>query len=328
MSKMYTAEVIADSISPEGHRITTVSVVYPHGVHKDMLRHRNQNRNVASFRAQPPEDLIELLRSGHAFKPDVFATRIKGMGQGEGIDDQEKASLMWDAYVESSCRLAEGFLRMNIAKQQVNFILQDLCPLAEIITATDWSNFFALRLDTNEDGTPVARPEVYKAVEAIKDAIDSSRPVELSHGLIHLPLLTDIELGYLCDARNEIQHDSVGMKAVENQWIGVSAGRCAKWSYGAFEWWKEDTAISFARSRGLLGAGHMSPFEQQARMFSHTRWSEICSIQAAIQLGPLPEREKAEMVHQLEYSGNMHGWIPARKDFRNEHDYGLIKAEM
>src|ERR1700757_2251241 len=82
MSQMYTATVITDSISPEGHRITSVKVVYPHAVHKDMLRHRAHNRNVESFRAQPPEKLIDHLRNGGAFMPDGFYSRVKGMQQG------------------------------------------------------------------------------------------------------------------------------------------------------------------------------------------------------------------------------------------------------
>src|ERR1700757_1418226 len=99
MSQMYTATVITDSISPEGHRITTVRVVYPHAVHKDMLRHRNQNRNVESFRAQKPEDLVDNLLAGHAFKPEVFAKRTKGMGQSaEAIVEQDLAAAIWDEH--------------------------------------------------------------------------------------------------------------------------------------------------------------------------------------------------------------------------------------
>jgi hypothetical protein len=297
------------------------------------------NRNVESFRAQPPEKLIEALRNGHAFKPDVFAKRTKGMGQSVSqIDEAEKASKIWNDHVQSTCEIAEDFLSMGIAKQQVNFLLQDLCPLTEVITATDWSNFYALRCEVKEDGTPVARPEVYKTAVAIRYAIETSTPQPLQHGWLHLPMLTEEELGHLCAARKEITPGGAGMDSVERQWIYISAGRCARVSYGYFKWWEEDTAVSFARAGKLLKAGHMSPFEQQARCFSKHRWNAIQEMTSTLEnymsvgmpdgIPGLSATEISEMVRQLQYSGNLHGWVPARKSFPNEHDYSLIQKEL
>lgn len=312
MTKMYTAEVVADSISPEGHRLTSVKVIYPHAVHKDMLRHRCMNRNVESFRAQPPEKLIDNLGSGAAFMPDVFALRIKGMGQGEAYDDQDKAKLLWESHIHRTLATAKEFLRLGIAKQQVNFLLQDLCPLTEIITATDWSNFEALRTELNDDGTPVARPEVYKTAHAIMDAVYGSAPVERK---IHLPMLTDGEYPISTD---DIELDF---------WIRVSAGRCARISFGDYDWANEDRQIGFERSGRLLSKGHMSPFEQQGLAFSNTRWDLIYQMKGVITKNwqRIPKFERDDILRQLEYSGNMHGWIPARKMFLYEDDYSLLK---
>lgn len=328
MNRMFTASVLADSISPEGHRVTTVEVVYPHAVHKDLLRHRCMNRNVESFRAQKPENLIKSLLEGHAFKPEVFAQRIPGMGQGEQINEADYASALWDRHVLNCVETANEFLKLGIAKQQINFVLQDICPLSEIITATDWSNFYALRCELNDDGIPVARPEVYLTACAIRDAIALSKPVPLYYGMMHLPLLTKEELGHLCAARNEIQHDSVGMQSVERQWIFISAGRCARWSYGEYKWWEEDTVKGYERAIRLLSDGHMSPFEQQAKPFSFARWDLVEQLQHKVHKSMIPSIEREEIHRQLEYSGNLHGWSPARKGFRNEHDYSIVKTEF
>lgn len=329
--QMYTASVIADSVSPEGHRLTTVRVVYPHAVHKDMLRHRCMNRNVESFRAQPPEKLIEALRDGHAFMPDAFATRTKGMGQGLSLMDEEQkqAEWLWERHIKSSTEIAEQFLQMGIAKQQVNFLLQDLCPLTEVITATDWSNFYALRTELKDDGTPMARPEVYKTAVAIRDAIDRSDPESLDYGQLHLPMVTEEELKALCESRSWPDEQPLG---AEDFWIGVSAGRCARISYGDFHWWEESASVSFDRSRKLLSAGHMSPFEQQARCFSAERWGVVEDLQVPLRdsahMGLHSRSEAEEIARQLEYSGNLHGWIPARKEFPNEWDYGLLREAV
>jgi hypothetical protein len=324
--RMYTAEVIADSVSPEGHRITTVKAVYPHAVHKDMLRHRAHNRNVESFRAQPPEVLIENLANGHAFMPEAFASRVKGMGQGNSLDAEQQrlAENAWESHVDHCLGIAEYMLSLDIAKQQVNFLLQDLCPLTEIITATDWSNFAALRTEVNDDGTPVARPEVYRTAHAIMEAIDCSTPVLTRRGQIHLPFITEEEFAYLCDALDTC--DSAFMKDAEEYWIAVSAGRCARISYGDFRWWEEMPNTSRERATKLLAKGHMSPFEQQAVTFSKERWAEVRWLQDEIDLSALPQTEVNEIRRQLEYSGNLHGWVPARKTFVNEHDYSLLKT--
>ena len=327
-SQLYTASVIADSISPQGHRLTTLLVCYPHAVHKDMLRHRCASRNVESFRAQKPEDLIHKLRNGHAFKPEVFAARVKGMGQGaEEVKEAVHASRLWDEHVYDACERAELFLRMGIAKQQINFLLQDLCPLTEVITATDWSNFYALRTELKDDGTPVARPEVYKTAVAIRDAIETSSPVLLEPGQLHLPMVTEEELGDLCQVRKD--GNPVAIAQEEDRWIGVSAGRTAKISYGDYRWWEEPPPEGYNRSRRLLTAGHMSPFEQQARCFSDQRWGLVRALQGIVNCDTsLEDYEKVEMSRQLEYSGNLHGWVPARKAFPNEHDYGLLKKSL
>lgn len=335
MNKMYTAEVIADSISPEGHRITSVKVIYPHAVHKDMLRHRCMNRNVESFRAQPPEKLIESLYDGAAFKPDVFGHRTKGMGQrnepleGQEAIDQEKANLLWDGHVSDTLWRARVFINLGVAKQQVNFLLQDLCPLTEIITATDWSNFAALRTELNDDGTPVARPEVYKTAQAIMAAIEDSVPRELKYGWLHLPFISEEELSEICRRRKDPNHYGW---AVEGFWTYVSAGRCARISYGDYDWMSESANVSYNRAAKLLQNGHMSPFEQQARPFSEIRWDLIHTLQQHIRLvtgeGGITEVESIEMQRQLEYSGNLHGWVPARKKLPNEWDYSLIKGHV
>lgn len=313
MNQMYTAKVILDSISPNGDRITTLRVVYPHAVHKDLLRHRCMNRNVESFRAQPPEILIKNLKEGHAFKPEAFAARAKGMGQGEDIDEigQQAAQLIWQRHVDHCITTAEQLLELDLAKQQVNFPLQDICPLTEIITATDWGNFYALRTELNGDGTPVARPEVYLTAKAIQDAMAGSKPQELDWGKWHIPFTTDLA-----------DNDTIPYR------VAVSAGRSARISYGDYQWWEEEPELGFERAQKLLLKGHMSPTEQQAMCWKHGRWNMVRSLQRQIEAVAevLGEPTTRDMVRQLEYSGNLRGWMPARKMFVNEYDYGLLKT--
>lgn len=336
---MYEARVIVDSISPEGHRITSVHVVYPHAVHKDMLRHGlHRARSVASFRALKPEELAEYLRNGGAFRPE-WATRVKGMGQGDALEDVAlaQANAIWDEHVDDCLHTAERLNKLDIAKQATNFAQQDIAPLVEIITATEWDNYFALRLELKDDGTPVARPEVYLTALAIKEARDASTPTPIDHTRLHLPFIRDEELVELEQAYMAESWGSEGgaeaVKEAEHYWSLVSVGRCAMISFGRVDV-EEDADMSFVRARDrLLAVGHAEPFEHVARPFTPDQWALIKHLQErTVEAGwPLDESiDEAWVIdiqRKLEFSSAFRGWRPMRKTIANEHDYRLLRGE-
>lgn len=312
----YRAEVLADSISDAGDRLTSIAVTYPHAVHKDMLRHRAHSRVVESFRARPTELLLDALDAGGAFAPDVFAARIKGMGQGSALECEEQilAQRLWDHHIEVSLNVARHMMKLGIAKQQINFILQDLCPLVEIITATDWSNFRALRLDVDESGSPRARPEVFKTAKAICGALDDSTPFKLPRSYWHIPLVEFAESVEIVDAG--------GWDLAAK----ISAGRCARVSYDKHrdpEPWER----SVDRAEKLISSGHMSPFEQCARPFSTAEKNARAQIRDLIATQTfLTDLDRHHLTEQTYYLGNLRGWHQLRKDIEHEHDYGLLQA--
>lgn len=332
---MYEAEVLCDSLSPSGQRLTSVAVKYPHAVHKDWLRHRMMSRVVESFRARPTELLIEQLRV-EAFRPEEFATRIAGMGQGDALarQEQEFANEIWDLHIANCLQTAIDMGELNIAKQQRNFAIQDLCPIVEIITATDWDNFYELRLETREDGSSIARPEVYKGVAVVKAAIDASEPVTLREGQWALPLVSQDEL---YDRPLPLEpHQSQAVEPDPDEridwrlWCLVSAGRCARISYDKHRAF-ESVDDSVARALMLMGAGHMSPYEMVARPFST---SEL-EVRAATRMeivrlsqdrDDLEDAIVQQMIDSTYYCGNFNGWVQMRKTISGEKSYGLLKA--
>lgn len=326
MKSYYTAEVLADSVAGTGERLTSIAVVYPHAVHKDMLRHRNQSRVVESFRARPTERLIEALQGGEAFRPDEFAARAKGMGQGDALtaDEQQWANELWESHVQHCLGIAESFIDekmfpSKVAKQQVNFVLQDLCPLVEIVTATDWDNYFALRLDTDEEGNPRPRPEVFKTVQAVKAALDASEPRFIDRGGWHLPLVDDDEVDAIYE---EIRPEGAPAEFAAM----VSAGRCARVSYDKHRD-SESFHASYARAMRLRESGHMSPFEQCATPFGITEQQARNELRNAIaKMDYLPTLVRDQLREQTFYCGNFRGWRSLRKGIRNEHNYGLLQA--
>lgn len=285
---MYRAEVLADSISPDGVRLTTLEVEYPHAIHKDIMTHRMFSRNFQSFRAVPTKILMEKLRKDH-FVPDEFNGLVKGMGRGEAIEQQETAKAIWEQQFNDAMFRAESFLQLDVAKEQTNFLLQDFSWITGIITATEWDNFFGLRLAVNDEGDPLARKEVYRIATGMKNAIDSSSPNLLPNGEWHLPLINKNERDLL--RANELRK--------------ISVGRCARVSYLTHNG-ERDLEADIALHDSLMTNGHMSPFEHVARPIAGT-----------------PGRNSGG-VKEWYWSGNFWGWYQYRKEIPGEANFGEI----
>jgi hypothetical protein len=60
---MISAEMICDSVSPQGHRLTTLRLRYPKWIHSEFMTHRVFSRNASSSRAIPTAEYLEEARS-------------------------------------------------------------------------------------------------------------------------------------------------------------------------------------------------------------------------------------------------------------------------
>ena len=72
------AEIIADSISPKGHRLTTFILEYPRFIHAEVMTHRVFSKNAASSRAIPIEKMIEQIQQNPAM-PFWWGKNLSGM---------------------------------------------------------------------------------------------------------------------------------------------------------------------------------------------------------------------------------------------------------
>ena len=59
MKKTINAQIIADSITQMGNRITTYLLTYPRFIHAELMTHRMFSRNSASSRAIPFKRMIK-----------------------------------------------------------------------------------------------------------------------------------------------------------------------------------------------------------------------------------------------------------------------------
>lgn len=193
---------------------------------------------------------------------------------------------------------------LNVHKQLAGRGLEAYMWHTIIVTATEWSNYFGLRIHEDAQG------EIATIARLSREAIGQSTPRELQHGEWHTPLVDDGEFDDPFDA------------------IRASAARCAAVSYNRQQ--AKNFSKEVERYEQLRSGGHMSPLEHQATPFSDAElatrkiMAEAAERQAR-QFG-LSDLQLEQLVVSTEFLGNLRGWRQHRKDIVNEDDFSRILA--
>lgn len=243
---MISANVIADSLHPtSGSRLSTFLLTYPRFIHAEFMTHRMFSRNASSSRAIPVHKQIQAVIDNPAI-PIAFTKNKPGMQGGDIMtgDEHQDAVSTWLAAGEEAVWHAKRLAELEVHKQYANRIIEPWAHITVVCTATDWANFFALRIH------PAAMPEMQELATQMYDAREKSTPVQRWYGNWHLPFVTDEE-------RKEL--------AIHDQ-IRVSVARCARVSYLNHEGKPTTLEEDLALHDRLLNASpiHASPAEHQA----------------------------------------------------------------
>ena len=294
------AKVIADSISPQGVRLTTMQLRYPRFIHAELMTHRVFSRNASSSRAVPVERLIADVESDPVV-PLFWGKNQPGMQAGEEcvervqdpeISDTYYGSMTreqaWLAARDNAVKTAQAFTAAGYHKQIVNRLLEPFSHINVVATATEWANFFALRCHI------AAEPHMQLLAEAMRAARNESTPIPLEPGQWHLP--------YVGNVTNVNQMPYREMPDAL-QWIKVSVARCARVSYLTTEGKPPTVEADLALYERLVGSQpmHASAAEHQATPDGRTYDS----------MGP------GEW-HHPELQGNLRGWVQYRKTLPDE----------
>jgi hypothetical protein len=209
------------------------------------MTHRVFSRNAASSRAIPVSKMIKQVWHTPVV-PVWFGAHQSGMQAAEELMGFKliSAKFLWTLGGKIACALAWLMMKAGMHKQLVNRVLEPWSWITVIVTATEWSNFFALR--THED----AQPEIRHIALLAKNQFDVSIPTLVTLKGWHLPLVDDYERllveGYNID---EI--------------VKICVGRCARISYLTHDG-ARDPRKDIELCEKLRCSGHMSPFEHAA----------------------------------------------------------------
>lgn len=248
----FSAEVICDSISPADIRLTTFRLVLPRFILPEYNTHRVISKNAKSSRAVPFTKMLEEVQN-YPFIPQRFNANAPGMQGGNPLDPamQKMAEQIWLIGRDEAIRTAKALNDLGISKQYVNRVLEPWSWSTIVATGTDWSNFYALRRDTD------AQPEFKTIADLMHSAMEASEPRKLQAGEWHIPFIrtSDILDAEADRARPKTEH-----------LIVRSVARCARTSYNT----NDGMAPSFAKDLDLYNrllnrvTKHSSPAEHQA----------------------------------------------------------------
>lgn len=257
---MIEAKIVADSVSPNGKRITTIQVRLHRFILAELDTHRAFSRSFSSSRAIPTAKMIEQVRNNPAM-PVWWGKNQAGMQAKEELDPITKAGAInqWKLAAENAAFMAESLAAIGAHKQLVNRIVEAFVWCNGIVTSTEWDNFFALRCH------PDAQPEFQALACAMRDAMAASTPRPLLEGEWHLPYVTDEEREIWAPGMNRV----TGGDAYFPQ--KISAARCCRVSYNKHDGTAPDCLEDIDLFEKLAGSVpiHASPLEHQATPLSH-----------------------------------------------------------
>ena len=238
----FSARILKDSISEAGHRLTTMEVTFPRIILAEFNTHRAFSRNSASSRAIPVEKMLKKVEED-PFVPVHWGKNQKGMQ----ANDEVSPELAWTSEVEwlsardAAVKHAKELLKLGIHKQITNRLLEPWLWHTVIVTATEWSNFFALRCH------PDAQPEIQRIARMMKELHDASKPRHVDDHGWHLPLVDD---------HQQLIDDGFSADDIAR----ISVGRCARVSYLTHDG-KRDPNADIELAERLKLSGHSSPWE-------------------------------------------------------------------
>lgn len=297
------ATIIADSVSPDGIRMTTMEIEYPRFILAELNTHRMLSKNSASSRAIPVAAMHEQIRTNPA-APVFWGKNQPGMQAKEQLDGERLEAAMdeWQIAMHGALIAADNMSAVGLHKQIANRVTEPWMTMKTVISGTEWANLWHLR--DHED----AQPEFHELASVMRQAYDASTPVVLKPGEWHVPYVKTERTIYGLQYLNE---DNEIITAEQARILSASC--CAQVSYRKNDPSQEKAEKIFKQ---LIESEpcHASPVEHQATPMEdwmYETWFD--DPQHLRQFGITHMDTNCDL-----WSGNLRGWIQHRKLIANE----------
>ena len=302
------ATVICDSISEQGTRLTTFEIEYPRIVMSEFNTMRAISKNSSSSRAIPVSKMLEHTKNIN-LKPVYFGSKKSGMQAGDELvgEDLLYAKSTWESALHSMVHSAKILDDCGVAKEVTNRLVEPFQLVKVVCTATDWDNFFNLRLHPDSD------PNICMLAYKMYQAMQESKPIDLKVGEWHLPF---VNVGW--NGKGEMCYFDEDFNSVElEQAIRLSAASCASVSYRTegMTLEKADKIFDMLIKAEVI---HASPFEHLATPISkeiEIENSDYLTVGFINRVGDSNTWQQG-ITHMNKQgqlcSGNLRGWVQYR----------------
>lgn len=256
--KKSSAKVLAMSQNPyNGIVLTTMELEYPRFIHAEFMTHRVFSRNASSSRAIPIGKQIDMVERYPVF-PLEWGRNQPGMQARERVDQSTEMAgkETWNLALTNAVKAARALKDLGVHKQIANRLLEPFSWIKVIVTSTEWTNFFDLRISSE------AQPEIRDLAEKMLEALDSSEAETVDPKSYHAPYLT--------------QEERRSLSLIDA--MKVSAARCARVSYLNHEGLEPDLNKDLDLANRLYKDRHASVFEHQARPVDSPRGSFVRNL--------------------------------------------------
>lgn len=231
----------------------TFELVYPRIIHSEFMTHRMFSRNAMSSRATPVKTMLNSLDEEH-YVPKEFLKNQSGMVGGEPLseEDQKFAKGYWESAYYRTREIVASLNNLGVHKQYINRLLEPFAFIKVIVTATEWDNFFKLRL------APDAQPEIQDLAKAIKESMGLKDKLELISikNLVSAPYIKTEDLLDIYTMFPSAGYIEVGVCIA-----CISMARCARVSYYKHDGTAPSIVEDLKLAKRLLASGHLTPSE-------------------------------------------------------------------
>lgn len=250
----FEVKIIADSVAPCGKRLTTITATFPRIILAEVNTHRDRARNAASSRAIPFPKMLENIMAD-PFIPIRFGSEQRGMQTGGEVAETGLAQAIWLDARDVAIGYAQKLADLGIHKSICNRLVEPWMWCTQVMTATEWQNFFRLRCHAD------AEIHFQQIAGMIRDALAVNQPKELAAGQWHMPFVRPTDVQLIWDSFGELP-EAETVEILQK----CSVARCARVSYETHDGTpnaKKDVELYDRLVQGS-GFGHWSPHEHVA----------------------------------------------------------------
>lgn len=270
-----TVSILKDSVSERGKRMTSFELEYPRFIHAELMTHRMLSKNCSSSRAIPINKMLGYIEENMA-TPLYLGKNQSGMQATEEIESKEEALSTWRSGYLKIKGTVEELIGLGLHKQTANRLTESYQMMKVVVSATDWENFWNLRLHKD------AQPEFVMLVHKMYTAMQKSTPTKLRAGEWHLPY---VEICQSEDPKDTYyfvyETDTTGtetdgymfeIRLTLEEALQRSTASCASVSYRT----ESLTDKAVANIYNMLVQAkvvHSSPLEHQSTPIEESRWT-------------------------------------------------------